>query len=80
LVGDFSAEKQVELAGELAFRPPRTFGDGFDQPVILGEPMHDQAALRQPGEADECGLSGLHTGIFRKSTGFGDGNPVAKNS
>ncbi len=78
LEADLAAEKQVELAGKRAFRAERPLGHGFHQPVALGEPVHDQAGIRQPGEADEDGRRALHAENFGKFWKIGDGNPAGE--
>ena len=60
LEADFAAEKQVELTRERAFRAACSLGHGFHQAMIRGEPMHDQAGIRQPSQADERCPGGLH--------------------
>jgi hypothetical protein len=57
---DFTLEKQIQLSRERTFRPPRALGHRLDQPLILAEPMHDEAAVRQPGKADDRGPCRLH--------------------
>jgi hypothetical protein len=57
---DFAAEEQIEAAGKRTLRPPRSLGHGFHQPVVLGEPVRDQAGIREPREADDDGPGGLH--------------------
>src|SRR5690606_23411386 len=47
-------------------RAARALGHGFHQAAFLGEPVDDQAGIRQPGEADDDGPRGLHPGIFGK--------------
>jgi len=57
---DLTREKQIKSPGKRTDRPSRTFGHGLDQTVRAGEPMHNPARIRQPGEADEGRLGGLH--------------------
>jgi len=61
---DLAAEKKVELSGERAFLTPRTLGDGFHQAIRLGEPVHNQAGVRQAGQPDQNGTGHLHTALF----------------
>lgn len=58
--GDFAAEKQVELASKRAGWAAGRLGHGFEQPVVLGEPVDNQAGVRQAGEPDKNGQSRLH--------------------
>jgi hypothetical protein len=64
LEADFAAEKQIQLTRKRAFRPTRPPGYRFHQSVLFSEPVHNQAGIRQPGEADECGLRRLHPAIL----------------
>jgi hypothetical protein len=80
LEGDFPAEKQVELPRERTLRTARPLGHGFDQSVRCGEPMDNEAGIRQPGKTDDGGQGGLHGAIFGKAGTIGDGNPASKKS
>jgi len=59
---DFAAEKKIQLSGKRAFRTPRPFCYGFDESVIGGEPVNDQAGFREASQPGDDGLSGLHGG------------------
>jgi len=72
--GNLATEKEIELAGEGAFRAAGTFCDGFDEAVVFGEPVDDEAGIRQAGETDDDGLGGLHGSENRDSGNFCDGN------
>ena len=50
---DLSAEKQVQFPSKRALGTKCTFGRGFDQPVIGGKPMDDQAGVRQTGQTGQ---------------------------
>lgn len=78
LHGDFPAEEQVELASKRTLRAACPFGHGFHQSVFLGEPVHDQAGICQPGEADQDGPGRLHPRSVGKRNGISDGKPKAK--
>ena len=68
-VGDFAAEKEVDLALKWTFRPAGTLGDGLDQTMGFREPMDDETGFRQAGGSDHDGIGGLHTtSVVRKST------------
>jgi len=58
--GDFAGEEEVEFSGERAFRAASAAGDGFDQAVVSGEPVHDEAGFREFGDAREDGAGGDH--------------------
>ena len=47
---DLSTEKQVKFSGEGALWPKRSLGCGLDQSVIRGEPVDNEAAVRQSGQ------------------------------
>lgn len=49
--GDLTAEKQIDLTIERAFRPSGSACHGFDQAEIGGEPMHDKAGFREASQA-----------------------------
>ncbi len=70
--GDFAAKKQVDLTVEWAFRTLCTFGHGLDQAVIFGEPVDDQAGLRETGDADHYGFRGLHAGKLMNQSAEND--------
>lgn len=72
---NFAAEEEIEFSGKWAFRTTRAFCDGFDEAVVFGEPVDDQTGIRQAGEADDDGLSGLHGLKFGNYGNFCDGNP-----
>ena len=45
--------------------PPQVLKDlqekyGFDQPMVLREPVHDQAGVGQPGLTDDDGVGAVH--------------------
>jgi hypothetical protein len=50
---DFRLEKEIEFTCKGAFRTKGTFGDGFDETVILRKPMHDQTGIGQTGQAGD---------------------------
>jgi len=50
---DLAAEKQVEFPRKGALGTERALRGGLDQPVIGGEPMNDQAAIREAGQAGQ---------------------------
>ena len=52
---NLSAEKEIQFSRKRAFRPQRTFGHGFDEPMLGGEPVDDEAGVRQSGEAGDDG-------------------------
>lgn len=60
-VGDFTAEKEVDLSVKRTFGPTGTLGDGFDQALGFREPMNDETGFRQPGGSDHDGIGGLHS-------------------
>lgn len=63
LKGDLAGEKQVELPGEGAFGAAGAASHGLHKPMFRGEPVDDEAGVREPGEADEDGRRGLlHSG------------------
>lgn len=64
---NLAAEKQVQLPRKRAFRSACPPGHCFHQPVLFGEPVHDQAGICQPGEADERGQSRLHRVILEET-------------
>lgn len=47
---DLAAEKQIQFPGEGALGAEGSLGGGFDQSVIRGEPVDNQAGVRQSGQ------------------------------
>jgi hypothetical protein len=49
--------KQIEFSGKGALRAAGAFGDGLDDSVLVGTPVHDQAGLREGSPSDEGAVS-----------------------
>ena len=57
---DFPAEKQIQLACKRAGWAARALYHRFDQAMIPGEPVHDEARISQAGEPHHNGQGRLH--------------------
>jgi len=56
---DLAEIEEVKFAGERALGAPGSFGNGFDDAILMSAPVHDETGLGEGRPANQC-AAGFH--------------------